>query len=150
MERDFGYIVSDLLSGCTGPTPEPVEVQCPAATDPDAGAWLQPATTSAAVMHPHPDTPHWWPIIGADGRVADTITVSCEGWGRLATAKLLAPALADHLGISVPDVLNALARLHSNLSCLMDSPNGWAMLGYYVSTFYGLDYSERHFLPTVQ
>jgi len=79
----------------------------------------------------------WWSILDTNGHVARTIVLCDKEWGRVSTARLLAPALALHIGVPVSEVTEALSRLATNLCELLDSPQGWVMLGEYVREFVG-------------
>jgi hypothetical protein len=110
---------------------------------------LEAAPLAPRTLIPPRDAPHWWPLFDADGRCTKTVEVNCEAWGRLATARLLAPKLAAHYDVPVADVLTALSLLSANLLELIDSPQGWIVLANYVQASTGAD-PRSPFLPAVQ
>lgn len=81
----------------------------------------------------------WWSILDTNGYVARTIVLCDKEWGRVSTARLLAPELAEHLEAPVSEVTEALSKLPSNLYDLLDSRQGWVMLGEYVRECIGIE-----------
>jgi hypothetical protein len=117
----------------------------PVARNPALSRQFGQVSKGGEAIVPDPEADYWWPVFDADGNRAATITVNGQDWGRLATARLLAPDVAAHLKVPVADVLVALSRITANLTDLFDSPQGWTVLAEYVQEATQSETNSGHF-----
>lgn len=98
-----------------------------------------------------PAAPATWrfPVYDGDGYLADLVPVDPQSWGRLTTARLMAPQLARHFDLDINDVLTALDMVSVNVLALLDCPQGWSVVADFVRVTAGGSERPGTFVPTV-
>lgn len=70
-----------------------------------------------------------WPVTDANGSVVATREVSPEDWWRNMASWRACVDIADNYGLAFEDVRTVMRGVPRNLTVLLDSAEGWAVLG---------------------